>query len=708
MHLNQFQQSAMGFGFNNAPLPGQLPYDPNQQQVADYPLNTNPPPVPAIQTHPALMPAVPGICAALINQIQIKKAQSHLSMFLFNQMAQNGYQNDEFRELFYIAVETILSALETGQSNDAAAVTYQIVPEIVGARAAANLRFFPALAQYVQPHQQQVVQQAMNYFAGLAQRAQQRISARQQSSFGVSGGAVVGGQSNFGTMAPSLASAVPTTRSGLFDTGPAQPQVAVNTNFGGQNDAGQNRWERQLAKQRQLEQERQAEQARQVEQNTSFGRNLVARQAIEQQQNKNLQPFKARSPIETVLDTSVSSSQQTTPVQSTVQATNVVVQKPQEDTGLMSEADLKARGLCWKRTARQPYHPAWDLNKQVIRYTVMDGEVIAVLVNRKENTVQESEHSLAMKYFCQEGPAPAKPEAQVTVTNLTDIPEIRVHQAASETLELCENAAQMQAAMAGRVGGHLSAPDTAYRRFTYICEPLVADTADTAKIWRGLARSLERSDSYQEAAALLKGMTAATELQLRNRLNERLTGRVNEILTLRLGLEKVRITDFCEDILPLVENLRTHMGSIVAQAMLDARADIISSSCHMLSDDECFDFARELNDFELVGSNTDEKKKEQDEALRCIVFFGSRVSHTLMALRSFELNLSLTDKSALLLTEQVAPALYGLAKNLFESKKDASDSFAAHYFVTADGVRLQVARGLLNKDGYLVQLKHWC
>lgn len=238
---NQAPQAQSGWGqpqqngWGQQPQqPVGLPFDPHRPQHQTFQITVNNCPVNLSvlqnQIHPNLLSYLVPIAVACIDALQSRASVNPLRMFLFNQMATNSYNNQNFLQL-------VKSVCDLAECNAAQGV--QIEQAITAAvdltiqfYAFNNMMTCPGLQQYVDPNthsnlaalqqkQQQVTQIVMQY-------QQQKAMRNQQQSMG--GYPNQGFQtSSFGQQQPLQAAQAPqswhTQSTGMFST-PIQAPAA--------------------------------------------------------------------------------------------------------------------------------------------------------------------------------------------------------------------------------------------------------------------------------------------------------------------------------------------------------------------------------------------------------------------------------------------------------------------------------------------------
>jgi hypothetical protein len=146
-----------------------LPFNPTapQWQAIQVNINNCPVNVNVLQNrvHPNLLPYLQGIAVSVIDSLQTRAAQNALRMFLYNQLASNNYNNNEFFTLLNVICDIAefygASGIQIEQAIQSA------VDLSIQFAAFNNLQTFPALGQYIDQNtgsNLQALQQKQNHF----------------------------------------------------------------------------------------------------------------------------------------------------------------------------------------------------------------------------------------------------------------------------------------------------------------------------------------------------------------------------------------------------------------------------------------------------------------------------------------------------------------------------------------------------------------
>lgn len=168
------------FGFQNN---GALPYS---YQGPAYPA-VDPSRVPVLnfQASQAMFQLIPHLQMRAIDDIQQSAGNNPIRAFFFNQMAENGFQNQSFLEFMQKLTELTEMAIVANPQIPVEAVCANILQLYTQFKAVSNLQTFPQLAQVLDQGALQRANQVFNEFQAKAQAIEQAaMRVRQQSSFG--------------------------------------------------------------------------------------------------------------------------------------------------------------------------------------------------------------------------------------------------------------------------------------------------------------------------------------------------------------------------------------------------------------------------------------------------------------------------------------------------------------------------------------------
>lgn len=730
----------------------QLPFNPTQIQVQPIQVAIGQPPfVPMVNVPQQIQQWVPLIASIIVMEIQNKMQMNPLRIFMFNQYAQNGYNNPVFSELVEICANYIhLSLMHGREYTDPQHAALGIVPNIVTMMAGAQIKPFPALQQFLQPDQMQaaingakalevVVRDIMQHVQGQRQMGygQQQMQGGQFGGFATGGYGGYGGASRGGPAVATMA-AQGSQSSGLFaqpNTHTGYPQTFSQPDPGNASATAQtNRYLRQLQNQHGVGGSQPDPQPSAQPTGYSYATGPAMNPAshvpppsaaashktvadLIGDRGQVQQPFQPRDPAvmsemsgqPAVAPAPVPQYQQPQAQQQVevmeVQPSRWLSQETTAPTAassdtaqevtLYTEESLPA-GLKWSRSAQQPYHPAWNPRKQKLLYTVLDnGTVLAVVAELSESEKKMMEYSKhAIGVTPVDRPAVVsddKPESAI-VDHELKAEDVKVTIEDTTTMVDCERSAHLHALVRVKIGEKLKDVD-AYTIRMAMASPLLCEAELTAERYRDVLDELGRGRTFKDARRIIGDLNHTEELALRTYLNRLLTEELNSVLGLEMGLTGVTIDDFLDDSEPLDQALRAGYGDDLADKLKGKEGYIIERSLSAMPADEAKDLAKTM-----IGDveGFDAWKGE-------VIYLTSLYTYTHIKAYAYELEVAGKAGEALLVSEGANLKLFTIINKVLEGANDTANRFRRNYLVTADGVKFEAARGFLNKDALLIR-----
>lgn len=712
-----------------------LPVSATQLVGAPVAVNVGQPPfIPMINAAPQMQQYIPLIMSVIVMEIQNKMQQNPLRIFMFNWYSRNGYNNAEMTELLEICTNYIYISLMCGQESDPTQATFNHVPNLVTMMAGAQIKPFQPLLQLLTPEQQQaavngaraleqVVRDIMSRMGNQIQQPQQFQQQFQQPTqqFGNFGN--FGGQPQLVQRGPHgvTMAAASSGSSGLF----SQPQYQQPTapqqvgGVGGIAAGGSNRYSQQLQEQLSRQQkEQQVYQAmpqqgaapafnntspttshRTVADLLGIQENTAAVEQIKQ-------PFQPRHAAE-IAEFSAEPAQ---PVQvmtqqpqqffgevatssQTTQAPQAAIDNNVDVVGFYTEENLPPQ-VTWTRSAKQPYHPAWNPRKQKLAYAVTnDGAVLAVLTNVSESEIDMMEYE---KHVIGTVPADVVVEQaaaeQPIVDRVLKPEDVKVEFVKKATMFDTERSAYLHTRMQSRLGNKLDDVD-AYTIPAVAATPLICDTIATANEYREILTKISTSGSFSAVCKILNDLTGKNQLLLRTYINELFTEEVNSVLTMELGMSGCSIDDFAEDVESLGVILHRAYGEAVSNALRLKEEYIIERCMGTMDEKESNDYTQimvgDMDGFDAWGGG--------------IAYANSTYTYTYINSYSYELNIAGKKGHALMVTEESNLKLHTIIHKVLEDARKSEDSYRRAYLVTLDGIRFEIARGFINPDALLIR-----
>ena len=139
----------MSPGYNQNGLPYSVER-PMVQYIQNLNIN-NPPYVPQYDGHPMMQSIAPIVSAATCMEIQNKSGKSPLRMFMYNQMSENYYANQNFDALVKLVLDFIVLGVESRFYPNVDAGIEDAIFKICEMFCANNIVMFPQLGNFVDP-----------------------------------------------------------------------------------------------------------------------------------------------------------------------------------------------------------------------------------------------------------------------------------------------------------------------------------------------------------------------------------------------------------------------------------------------------------------------------------------------------------------------------------------------------------------------------
>lgn len=689
--------------------------------------------VPSVNVNPRIHQSLPLITSIVIMEIQNKMQQNNLRTFMYNLYSLNQYNNREFAELVEICANCVdMTMMNSREFNTVDAAIFQIVPNVVTMMAGAQIRPFPDLAKFLD---QTLLNNAVNgarALGNLVRDISNWVNPQQQNQgygnqgYGNQGGQFAnfptgGQQNNFnyggGRNITTMAAMGGETGShGLFGnnqpTNTGYPQ-AGNGPATATTTGSANRFRKQLSEQHNAAQVQQhVHHGYQIPDNSQgYGNRDVSAPAPSHRATAAdmlsadgavKQPFKSRDPA--ILDEATMSAAPTPTYDRTPQVMETQpsrwladVEAPKagqsiettEEATLYPEEHLP-RGIKWKRSDTQPYHPAWNPRKQKPMYAVLpNGTVLAVLVNLSESEksmMEYDKHAIGVRPTA---PAvtPGKEQAEVVDREL-DPANVSVSIDDTTTLVDCEETAAIHSLLKTKLGSKVEGVD-GYTMKMAVASPIICDTPELAQRYRSLLADASVQRSFADLAKLIKGMTDESELQLREYLNTILTKEVNSVLELEMGLVQVVIDSFVDDVVVLEKMIRTKYGNAVADALKNRETKIVDRCISVMGTDEAKDYSSSsVGDLEGFDNWSGE-----------IVYNLKLYTYTHIKAKAYQLELAGPEGTTVMVSEESNAVLHAILKQVLSDVSDVN----RNYLVTSDGVKFEAAHGYLNKETILVR-----
>jgi len=622
-----------------------LPVDPFKQQFQFMNVNPNMPPyVPSIvapaQSVQQYMAYISGILAIKVQQ---NAQQNPLRMFLFNMAAQNGFQNQYFDSMAIMAIRLTAYVMAVQRANIESAAD-SACSTICDYYAAANVRSWPALDKLIddQGVRNGVYQTVQEFDAVTAEL--DRFNTPANTGMGMGGGAISwsgnSGGSSF-TGGSSYASGVTTGST------PASSFSTALTSHTGTNAGTMSQWgaaamaEQQAAPVATVEQA--APKAEPVQE-------TLPAHTFNWRPNLLTEPyFYAYNPSEWDARLMVQADGTTTPDYHRIDNTAMEYDKHRTPSALgklPSFLDLSSAAKTMERIGAG--------------IAQLNGELIEDDVNENVTTVKTT--------VCDEW-LMANSEAGAWM------------QASLKRLQLTP--------------GDDGLPGV-YRVYTRVVDAVLTDNDETLNM-----DMLLKCKSFTGLRERMHGLGGELSMALFNAINERMTNLINRKIQMELGLRKVTIDSFYDDIGDTIDyfDKTKQYGPVIKSAFLKNQEFDIAVTLQQLSKET----AAAEADVILAGMKFTDSNRPN------ISFLSTNYSLTYLDCLSWELNVEFGGDIPVKLAMETVPMFYHLVKAAFEdadnlASKSRTLAIGRVMMRTKDGRVFECTRGALADEAYLITL----
>lgn len=216
--------------------------------------------------------------------------------------------------------------------------------------------------------------------------------------------------------------------------------------------------------------------------------------------------------------------------------------------------------------------------------------------------------------------------------------------------------------------------------------PIILDDIGTVQNLQSLGESTESSYVIQ----MLRIMSSQSKDSVNNvvgMLDKRLANTVNRLIATNMSLPRISIDSFVDDWDILVNHVSDTYGTGVGAILLANESRIISQAISMLNPD--------LTKFVLKDVYGIESEDYP------VGFFAENNSYTLLKFFSAELDINFVKGTSALLSKLDTRLFYQLAEQIFKEFGNKADR---HFVSTLDGHVLEISKGWMAQDAYLVSL----
>lgn len=654
----------------------QLPFPTDRPIQQQYQIDVNRPPfVPNLTVSPWIQPYLPYLTGVMMDFITQKSANGPISMFFYNQMCYNNWQNQEFVETVAYCADFIYMENQhfTPQQNQIGEVFSRAVMTFVEMRSVYSIKQYPQLWNFIAEPDRRGFQQMHFAYETIVNNIN---SLRAATPAGPMPGQPVGYGMPPGYGQPQMGMGYPQQQQPQAPMGAAfqhqqssyGPQGGMRAPMGAPAPGGGRSYD-------------------------STGTPPAPPQAPQAPQAPMAAPMQAPGP-----------NQAQPP-----KGPNVMnAPQPQASAAnLVDPADYS-----WKFTPEVPYPPVYNPVTHELKYSLGNNNTTKpVLIEGNTNVIDYNRHDIATFF----GKPPVN--SPVLMDNAPAISKLQegIVDIAEENANVDEKGKQVEytlslenllvevnldnAIMAARVelrARHEEVP-MVYRVYSHVYTPVI-DTASHHE----LVKNLSTSTSYIELREKLKAAGEDHPIELVTELNRRATNLVNHILHKRLSIlpEDITVDDFVLDLDDLLALVEENYGENVKKALLKDQRKNISSLFKSLdpTGETSGVVYSNLSEDILRGAWAD----DEDKAPK-FTFIGETFSLTLIDMVSHDLQITGNPKIGNGLSPRYAPAMYNLAKNIFNADTE-NLAVSRNLIITKDGRVLEVTKGDLAQDFYLLSL----
>lgn len=703
----------------------QLPFDPTRLAHPFLAIDQNRPPcVPPYQCENFLGPYLSYIAFLLQTEIQARSQENPLRTFAFNMLAANGFNNQDFAELFAATVDHVAMCLMQRQYGTPDEAAINLSPIMVDMAVAGFVQDFPQLTQFINQEVYYSVQETtanqqrfaaarrqfryQNPVFGYGQQQQQQqrpYQGAQQQGYPQQqqyrpGGYQVPGHMQQGGMPVGAAPAPFRQRGPVGATSLSRPPQAPEQETGMQRPVspmGTSKYAKML---------------KDVE-------DVRVKEAPQPYQSPNLPP-QQEAPNDLLRQPFTPRTEQ---AMNSQQPYN---QAPLEADGSFLIPEVQSTYV-WKPTAEQPYRPIYHPScEQRMHRIFPDGRVVVEVHPLQLSNMDYEKHNVpnvfgkpregvnydqlrALGKFAEgarevaqrfewEQEATGDDEAASAAQAKLNEDPVSVVINENWAADVSETSIMLNAGI-DRLAHNATAekPADVYRVNAYLAEPVLCVDDQSAFL-----RRISESRSYLELAEKLHGAGSEADVGLVEAITRRCIVMLNRVLCLHLSIPKDQLqldNEFDAATLQELEAvLQADFGPAVYKAYKDKQREHIAS-VFMLEDGPGFKTAVEQLSEQLIDTSKFPEGKGPHLAL-----MSSKISFTLLDMYIHDIDIDFDTDTGSLLTERNAGDFYKVVQDLFaKAKADGGNGiFYRHLFQTNDGAVMEVVEGDIVAGSYLI------
>lgn len=638
---------------------------------------------------PRMEEAYPGIVAATVEAIQRDANRNPLRVFFFNQMAANGYQNEDFRTILDIVIRFFEMNVQSNQVSYDLQGASKIASFVCELATVKNADTFPDLQQTVPPEGHRDALAAIEAFNRMADEIERYFrGSRTNTSSGW-------GQS-----------------SGGYGQSSAQNQGVPRSQFSmGRINQQESHWQPSSSQVSNASALFNASKPAPTQGNWSNAQLTTTTPETDWRGN----PVDGRVVQPKTVPQVVQRQQE---VQTKV---NPVVQSaaipPAPAPANADDGLLKAyRDVEWRSSETYPFSIAFDPQLTNLYYRVQNNLMKPAIVPKTEEEIMDySKHFIPQPSFVKHHVIGADPSLNnVRQTELMQSmeqeyaddeyqPEVCAIRDDTAILSECSEKeiwaiTDVQLACMRKKNGRQNLG----RRIACVKDMLVCEE-DPRPYVNAIASCVTLKDASDLMNVIAKKGLDGKKIspKVMTYVNDRLTNRLNHFTQRRFGITRGIIDSFMEDAGDLVKWMHSNMGERYGSTLEANEGNLIKSALKYCQDQ----LNKDLNEELLSGMDTAGLVEGTDFH---VLNFIDHNTFTSVGLMAHELGFEVgTERSSVGIIKKHTPLMYAIASNIFAQVDDfISDNpdqvLDHHYLKSADGVVMEITRSPILADFYLV------
>lgn len=659
-----------------------LPADPFKITQPQLQMSINNPPfVPNYNCHQNIQQYLPTIAAACAMEIQNNATRNNLRVFMFNHFSRNQYNNAEFAGLVTMVVDWLTLKMMRNEypSIDVAAGDW--IPKLVEQTAAAQVSIWPDMARVVDPSTHNVINIMVNSYNSVMNDI--RNAQQSQNNNGNNWSGNNNSNNNWNN-----------------NNGNTNNNNNWNGNGSGGNSSANRQWNGQTVR---------ATNSGSGNNHNPMFTNQTNAQASTVAGGTVNDRFARQYSGKFAADASAAPQTLEVNFPSAFAASPVVEQETIIETNTPSIEPVIGSKLKWRPSASQPYPMAYNPRKFIAYYQQTPSGDTVVVITERSSEMDYNLHTIPSTQF---GPVPKNYNALQAVDAFKRIQKgvkeivfekdaINNYIPESDSVapvaklvredwiaSTSESSAWVTGALERmRLAKGEQLPGV-YRIKAMISTPLISTTDETDTL-----RRFGDSFTYVELREKMRAVHGNVSPALWRLCEKKMTEHINHVLVHNLSIPELLIESFCDDIEDLYAVIVKKFGQGVKDAFLKYERMNIERM-FVLPDDEQKATVKEM--LMPVEPYPDNMQPE-------ITLVMTHCTMTYLDCNSHDLEVEMDARVASGILVESHPLLHSIVSDLFE-EVTLKDLFSHHFIRTNDNRVLEVTRGYIGSDFYLIKL----